>query len=224
MHCIYFRLVEYIATCTVSTSASCNGWNHRRCKGSLYHCKHKVQRSGCMVQRSGPTSAQVGTGCSNNMQLVLAVVVTGSNLRWWWFSLSHWHRLPFHPLAQIPDLHSGNLHCVVVVFWWWWWYRCIMYVVVNKETVLTFEQFALCGGVFWWWWHTYVNVTVVVVSTGWVYPLQCGVHPSTHWRRYRTFICTRATCTVFFGGNGGCVIMRRWYKCTIHYVPSYEIL
>ena len=33
---------------------------------------------------------------------MLAVVVTGSNLRWWWcFS--------FHPLAQILDLHLGNL-------------------------------------------------------------------------------------------------------------------
>ena len=196
MYDIYFRLVEYIATCTVSTSASCNGWNHRGCKGSLYHCKHKVQRSGCMVQRARPASAQVGTGCSNNMQLVLAVVVTGSNLRWLWFSLSHWHRLRFHPLVQIPDLHSGNLHYVVVVFWWWWRYRCIMYVVVNKETVLTIVHFALRGGGFWWCWHTYVNVTVVVVATGWVYPLQCGVYPSTHWRRYRTFICTQATCTV----------------------------
>ena len=35
----------------------------------------------------------------------------------------------FHPLALIPALHSGILHCVVVVFggggrcmcmWWWW--------------------------------------------------------------------------------------------------------
>ena len=33
------------------------------------HHKHKVQRSGCKVLRSGPTSVQVGTGCSNNMQL-----------------------------------------------------------------------------------------------------------------------------------------------------------
>ena len=70
------------------------------------------------------------------------------------------------------------------------------YVVVNKETVLTFEQLALCGGGFWWWWYTYVNVTVVVVAMGWVYPLQCGVYPSTHWCRYRTATCTQATCTV----------------------------
>ena len=62
-----------------------------------------------------------------------------------------------------------------------------MYVVVNKETVITFGQFALCGGGFWWWWYTYVNVTVVVVAMVWVYPLQWGVYPSTHWRRYRTF-------------------------------------
>ena len=27
---------------------------------------HKVQRSGCEVQRSGPASGQVGKGCSNN--------------------------------------------------------------------------------------------------------------------------------------------------------------
>ena len=32
---------------------------------------------------------------------------THSNLHWWCFS--------FHPLAQIPDLHSGNLHCVVTI-------------------------------------------------------------------------------------------------------------
>ena len=52
---------------------------------------------------------------------------THYNLHRWCFT--------FYPLAQIPDLHSGNLHCVVVVFWWWWWwwwciYGCIMYVTV----------------------------------------------------------------------------------------------
>ena len=33
---------------------------------------------------------------------------THSNLLWWCFS--------FHPLVQILDIHSGNLHCVVVVY------------------------------------------------------------------------------------------------------------
>ena len=31
------------------------------------HRKHKVQRPGCKVQRSGPASAQVGTVCNNNV-------------------------------------------------------------------------------------------------------------------------------------------------------------
>ena len=33
------------------------------------HHKHKVQRSGCVLQRSGPASAQVTAGCNNSMQL-----------------------------------------------------------------------------------------------------------------------------------------------------------
>ena len=33
---------------------------------------------------------------------------THCNLRRWCFS--------FHPLVQIPDLYSGNLHCVVVIY------------------------------------------------------------------------------------------------------------
>ena len=46
----------------------------------------------------------------------------------------HQWGLSIHPLTQTPNLHSGNLHCVVVffgggggggggggVFWWWWW-------------------------------------------------------------------------------------------------------
>ena len=84
--------------------------------------------------------------CCISLRLVLMLVLTfapcacsgstGGNLRWWHFSLDRWRKdftcicgglthcnLPqwcfsFHPLAQIPDLHSGNLHCVVVVFWW----------------------------------------------------------------------------------------------------------
>ena len=69
-----------------------------------------------------------------SLHLVLVVVVTGSHLRWWCFSLRHWHKdstctrsgfthcnlhwwcFSFHPLVQILDLHLGNLHCVVVVF------------------------------------------------------------------------------------------------------------
>ena len=59
---------------------------------------------------------------------------THCNLRQWCFSLRHWREdsvctrggfthynlrrwcFSFHPLAQIPDLHSGNLYCVVVVY------------------------------------------------------------------------------------------------------------
>ena len=33
------------------------------------HRKHKMQRSGCKVQRLGPVSARVRTGCTNNMHL-----------------------------------------------------------------------------------------------------------------------------------------------------------
>ena len=33
------------------------------------HRKHKVQRSECNVQRSGPASVQVRAGCHNNVQL-----------------------------------------------------------------------------------------------------------------------------------------------------------
>ena len=140
-----------------------------------------VQRSGCKVQRTSisasrnrmqqqhatPTTTttdqlRISTGAGGfghtlragkELELcALAVVVTGSNLRCWCFSLSHWHKdFPctrgdfthcnlcqwcffFHPQAQIANLHSGNLHCVVVVFgggggggrcmcmWRWWLY------------------------------------------------------------------------------------------------------
>ena len=47
-----------------------------------YHRKHKVQRSGCKVQRSGPASAQVRVGCSNNMQLQTPPPPTSSGSAW----------------------------------------------------------------------------------------------------------------------------------------------
>ena len=37
------------------------------CASGVFVVRYKVQRSGCKVQRSGPASAQVGAGCSNNM-------------------------------------------------------------------------------------------------------------------------------------------------------------
>ena len=71
--------------------------------------------------------------CTLTLHLVLAVVVTGSNLRGWCFSLicrhkhSTWTRsgfthcnlcqccFSFYLLVQTPNLRSGNFHCVVVV-------------------------------------------------------------------------------------------------------------
>ena len=42
-----------------------DGWALVQCIGRLMEDKHHH----CTVQRSGPASAQVGAGCSNNMQL-----------------------------------------------------------------------------------------------------------------------------------------------------------
>ena len=56
------------------------------------------------------------------LQLAPMLVLTFSNLHWWWFI--------FQPLVQILHLHACNLHCVVVVVVWW----C----------------FNICGSCVWW--------------------------------------------------------------------------
>ena len=67
------------------------------------------------------------------LHLVLAVVVTGSNLWWWCFSLSRWHRLPLHPLWFHP------LQLALVVFF---------LPPTGADTRLALGQLALCGGMY----------------------------------------------------------------------------
>ena len=98
----------------------------------FFRKEHHCLLSGCKVQRSGPASAQMmlvltfapcACGGSHREQLMVVVflssrwhkdspctrgVFTHCNL-WRWCS-------SFHTQAQIPDIHSGNWHCVVVIY------------------------------------------------------------------------------------------------------------
>ena len=115
------------------------------------------------------------------LHLVLAVVVTSNNLQCWCFSLGCWYKYStcthggftrcnlhrrcffFHPLAQILNLHSSNLHCVVIQYasnlWLsgrvsrnlWWCMVC--------ETLLFHCMFQYCM------WKDYYNGHFMVVSS-----------------------------------------------------------
>ena len=81
---------------------------------------------------AGPDLCTLSLRGSHRQQLTVVVLLPQLlaqrlPLHPWWFhplQLARWCFF-FHPQAQIPELHSGNLHCVVVVFWWWWWKHCI---------------------------------------------------------------------------------------------------
>ena len=76
---------------TTTASTRCKGQG-ARCKGKDRHWPLHLGVSPSAVGTDSPCTRSGFTRC---------------NLRRWCFS--------FYPLAQIPDLHSGNLHCVVVV-------------------------------------------------------------------------------------------------------------
>ena len=136
------------------------------------HALH-VCTSSYMIK--GPVSAQAGTECSKNttpttttteqlrisvvvccccipfrLALMLVLIFAPCTLTFapcTHSGFTHCNRwcFSFHPLAQISELHSGNLHCVVVVFGGGGRFMCTWGVVVVPKG---------------WWWR--VNILVLV--------------------------------------------------------------
>ena len=169
----------------------------------------KVQRSGQKVQGSGPGSAQVSKGCSNNIQIQPPPTPTRTNTarcsnHCYLCKGTCTNSLQTRPLPTYidvgpdlstfcpalctmrPDLHTLRL-----------WY----YPSINQHKYSTCTN----GSGHWLVAFFLQPFTQTLVAPVVVPPVATNLHwwyfPSTHWRTYST--CTQATCTVWW-----------WATCT----------
>ena len=118
------------------------------------HRKHKVQRSKCKVQRSGPASAEVETGCSNSMQLAQEQGMEGIWIMCPYASCNDCCIVHSTSAGADPELVNGGggWSCMLLLHLHTWQFQPLQLAPVvfflpptGADTVLTLEQLALYG-------------------------------------------------------------------------------